>query len=74
MDNPEKSVHETPTPELMTAPNCQISGSQRKAEVLKLHKILRKTTNASGLPSKNWPKSPKSMKEWDPLATSASMC
>jgi hypothetical protein len=42
MDNPETSIQEAPTPELATARTCQISGSQRKTEVLKLHRILRK--------------------------------
>jgi hypothetical protein len=36
MDNPDTSVQEITTPELMTAQTYQISGSQRKAEVLKL--------------------------------------
>jgi hypothetical protein len=46
---PKAPAQEAPTPELMTARTCQISYSQRKDENLKLHKILRKTTNASGL-------------------------
>jgi hypothetical protein len=49
---PKALVQETPTPELMAARTCQMSGSERKDGVLKLHKILRKTTNASGLPGK----------------------
>jgi hypothetical protein len=42
MDNPESVVQDSPTPELMTAWTCQISGSQRKPGVLKLHKTLIK--------------------------------
>jgi hypothetical protein len=57
MDNPETSVQEATTPELMAARTCQISGSQRKAEVLKLHKILRKQPTVQDLPGKNGPKS-----------------
>jgi hypothetical protein len=42
MDNTETSGKETPTPELMTAGTCQISGSQRKAEVFKLQNNSKK--------------------------------
>jgi hypothetical protein len=56
MEIAKTSVEETAILELMTARTCQISDYQRKAEVLKLHEILSKTTHASGLPSKNWPK------------------
>jgi hypothetical protein len=55
-------VKEIPTPKLMTGQTCQISGSQRKAKVFKLHKILRKMTNASG---KNWSKSPTRVQKRD---------
>jgi hypothetical protein len=68
------SIQETPTPELVTARTFQISGPQIKAEALKLHKILRKTTNASGLPSKNWPKSPTGVHEWDPTPSGFQTC
>jgi hypothetical protein len=61
-------LQETPTPESMTARNCHISDSQRKADVLKIHKILRKTTNSSCLASKNWPKSLTGAQERDPTA------
>lgn len=47
MENLETSVRGTPTPELTTSGTCQISRSQSKAEVLKLHRIVRKTTNSS---------------------------
>jgi hypothetical protein len=57
MSNPETLVQEIPTPKLMTARTCQMSGSQGKADGLKLHKILRKTTNPSSLRSKKCPKS-----------------
>jgi hypothetical protein len=38
----------------------------KKTEVLKLHKILRKTTSAFSPPGKNWPKLPTRAQEWDP--------
>jgi hypothetical protein len=63
---PKESVQETPTPELMTARTCQVSGSQRTAEDLKLHRILRKATNSSGLPSKNCSNLPTTVQERDP--------
>jgi hypothetical protein len=74
MDIPKASVQETPTPELTTARTCQISSSQRKAEVLGLHKILRKMTNVPGLPSKNWPKSSTRVQQWDPPSSGLPTC
>jgi hypothetical protein len=67
------SVQETPTPKLLTTRIYQILGSQRKAEVLKLHENS-KTTKASGLPSKNWPKSPTRVQERDPPSSGFPTC
>jgi hypothetical protein len=58
---PKASVQETAAPELMSAWTCQILGSQTEAEVLKLDEILRKTINASVLPSNTRRKSPAHM-------------
>jgi hypothetical protein len=70
---PKGSVQVT-SPELMTARTCQISGSEKKAEVSKLHKILRKTTNVSDLRSKNWPNSPTRVQELDAPSSGFPTC
>jgi hypothetical protein len=53
---------------------CQISGFQRKTEVMKLYKILSKSTNTSGLPSKNWPNSLISVQGWGLPSSGFSAC
>jgi hypothetical protein len=52
MDNPESIGSRNSIPELMTARNSQITSSQRKAESLKLHTILRKRPMLLAFPAR----------------------
>jgi hypothetical protein len=60
LNMPIQSVQESSIPELRTAWICQISGSNWN-----FTKILRKTTNVSSPPIKNWPKTSTRVQECD---------
>jgi hypothetical protein len=63
MDNSESVASRNSCSRTNDCTVCQISSSQRKSDILKLHKIPRTTTNSSGLPSKSQPKSPTGAQE-----------
>jgi hypothetical protein len=66
MDNPEGISSRNSYSRTNDCTDLSNPRFSKKTEVLKLHKILRKTSSASSLPNKNWPKSPTRVQEWDP--------